>query len=109
MKRLALLSAVTLMAASNYQSDITDWRQKREGSLKAENGWLTLTGLYWLHEGVNAFGRDAEIALEDGPAQAGTFELHHGAVTVTMAGNTRPVKPDSVDVVKAGRLNLYVI
>ena len=55
-----------------------------------------------------------EIVLTDGPARAGVFELHHGQVTVSMNGSglnqtTRPVVPDSADVVKVGRLNLFVI
>ena len=111
MKRLAMLLTITLTAASNYSTGIAEWRQKREASLKAEGGWLTLTGLFWLHEGANPFGKDSanEIALEDGPAHAGAFTLHNGRVSVTLAGSTREVKPDSADVVKVGRLNLFVI
>lgn len=111
MKRLLLLGAMALTAASTFDSDIAAWRQKREASLRSDNGWLTLTGLFWLHDGANSFGRGPsnEIALEDGPPHAGTFNLQGGKVTVSMAGNTRAVEPDSADVVKAGRLNLYVI
>jgi uncharacterized protein (DUF1684 family) len=103
--------AMALTAASNYQTEIAQWRQQRETALKAEGGWLTLTGLAWLHEGSNRFGKDAanEIALADGPAHAGAFELHGNKVTVTVGGSTREVKPDSSDVVKAGRLNLFLI
>ena len=103
--------AMALTAASNYPNEIAQWRQQREASLKAEGGWLSLTGLFWLHEGANPFGKDAdsEIALEDGPAHAGVLELRGGTVTVRMDGTTREVKPDSAEVVKAGRLNLFVI
>lgn len=111
MKRLALLLTMTLTAASNYSSEISEWRQKREAGLKAEGGWLTLTGLFWVHEGDNPFGKDPanEIALDDGPAHAGAFTLHNGKVSVTLAGSSREVKPDSADAVKAGRLSLFVI
>jgi uncharacterized protein (DUF1684 family) len=111
MKAVPLFVAMALTAASNYSSEITEWRHQRENALRAEGGWLTLTGLFWLHEGENRFGKGAanEIALEDGPAHAGVFELHHGVITVTVDGSRREVKPDSADVVKAGRLNLFVI
>ena len=111
MKLLPLLLAMGLTAASNYTTEIATWRQQREAGLKAEDGWLTLTGLFWLHDGDNPFGKDpaSEIALDDGPAHAGVFELRHGAVTVIEGSSRRAVKPDSADVVKAGRLHLFVI
>ncbi|HTX35672.1 MAG TPA: DUF1684 domain-containing protein [Bryobacteraceae bacterium] len=104
--------AVTAMAAvSAYQSEIAAWHAQREAALKAENGWLSLAGLFWLHEGANPFGMDGsnQIVLPDGPPKAGVFDLHQGKVTVTTNGSTRALVPDSADVVKAGRLNLFVI
>jgi uncharacterized protein (DUF1684 family) len=102
---------VGMAAVSAYQSEIAEWHAKREAALKAENGWLSLTGLFWLREGANHFGTEAknDIVLTDGPARAGVFELHQGKVTVSMDGSTRAVVPDSADVVKVGRLNLLVI
>lgn len=111
MRILPFFLVMALTAASNYSSGIADWRRQRETALQAENGWLTLTGLFWLHEGANPFGKDphSEITLDDGPAHAGTFHLRNGTVTVDMDGSSRAVKPDSADVVKAGRLNLFLI
>jgi uncharacterized protein len=110
---LLLLSAAVAAAAavSAYQAEIAAWHVKREAALMAENGWLSLAGLFWLHEGENPFGRDAsnEIALPDGPPKAGVFALHHGKVVVTIDGSNRAIAPDSDDVVKVGRLNLFVI
>ena len=63
-------------------------------TLKREGGWLTVAGLFWLHEGANTFGKDPgnEIVLPDGPAKAGVFELQDGKVTVKMDGvETRTV------------------
>jgi uncharacterized protein (DUF1684 family) len=79
--------------------------------LKREGGWLSVAGLFWLHEGANTFGKDAgnEIALPDGAAKAGVFELHNGKVTVKMDGATRELWPDSLDVAKVDRLSLFVI
>ncbi len=106
------LIALPLVAAVTYQSQIAEWRQKREARLRADGGWLTVTGLFWLHEGQNSFGADQknDIVLPAGPAQAGVFELRSGKVRVTMDGNTRPLRPDNDDdVANAGRLKLYVI
>ena len=113
MTRLLLFAfaGMALAAVSTFQSEIAEWRRAREERLKADGGWLTVAGLFWLHDGPNRFGKDtaADIALPDGPAQAGVFELRNGQVTVTMDGKSRPIAPDSADVVKVGRLSLFVI
>ena len=49
----------TVFAAdSAYQREIAQWRAEREAKLKADDGWLTVVGLHWLHEGVNTVGSD---------------------------------------------------
>lgn len=111
--RIALpaLAGVALLAATAYQTEIAQWRLQREENLKREGGWLSVAGLFWLHEGANTFGKDtrSEIVLPDGPAKAGVFELHDGKVTVKMDGAARELWPDSLDVAKVGRLSLFVI
>ncbi|MCX6632858.1 MAG: DUF1684 domain-containing protein [Candidatus Solibacter sp.] len=111
--RMALpaLAGVALFAAAAYQTEIAQWRRQREEVLKRDGGWLTVAGLFWLHEGVNTFGKDPgnEIVLPDGVAKAGAFELHGGKVTVEMDGAKRELWPDSLDIAKVGRLSLFVI
>ncbi len=113
MTRLLLFSATCLAmaAATTFQSEIAEWRRAREERLKADGGWLSVAGLFWLHDGPNKFGKDAasDIVLPDGPAQAGVFELRNGKVTVTVDGKSRAIAPDSSDVAKVGRLSLFVI
>ena len=106
-----VLLAVVMAAAPAFQAEIAEWRRAREAALKADGGWLTVAGLFWLHEGPNRVGKDAanDIVLPDGPAHAGTFELRSGKVTVTLEGKSREIAHDSADVVKIGRLNLFVI
>ncbi|HUB77274.1 MAG TPA: DUF1684 domain-containing protein [Bryobacteraceae bacterium] len=108
---LGLLGAAAILAASNYASEIAAWHAGREAKLKADDGWLSLAGLFWLHEGANSFGTDpaCEMALPDGPAHAGAFHLEHGKVSVNIDGTTRQLRPDSDDVVVVGRLRLLVI
>ena len=108
---IVVLAGLPLLAAVSYQSEIAEWRQKRETSLRRDGGWLTVTGLFWLHDGRNTFGTGAknDIAVPDGPTAAGFFDLHDGKVTVEMAGSRKAVRADSEDVVTVGRLRLYVI
>ena len=108
---LPVLAGVALTAAGSFQTEIAEWRRNREAALRKDGGWLTVAGLFWLHEGANTFGRDAgnEIVLADGPARAGALELHAGKVTVKMDGAARELKPDSADVAKVGRLSLFAI
>lgn len=102
---------LAVFAASTYQTEIAKWHQQREEALKRDGGWLSVAGLFWLHEGANSFGKDPgnEIALPDGNSRAGSFDLHNGKVTVKMDGATRELWPDSLDVTKVGRLSLFVI
>jgi hypothetical protein len=96
----------------SYEDEIVQWRRDREARLRADDGWLTVAGLFWLHPGANSFGTaaGAAIVLPDGPAQAGVFNFDGRRVTVTRNGATREVQPDSdADRVKVGRLSLFVI
>ena len=44
--------------SETYQQEIEAFHQARIASLKSENGWLNLAGLFWLNEGVNTLGGD---------------------------------------------------
>src|SRR5205809_1211995 len=67
-------------ADSAYQQSVEKWRQAYESRLKSDTGWLTVTGLFWLHEGENRFGSDPlnDIVLpaEAVPPVAGSFDFH---------------------------------
>jgi len=106
-----VMACLALFAASAFEAEIAAWRVSRLRALQAEDGWLSLAGLYWLHEGANTFGKDPAngIALSDGPARAGVFQLDRGKVTVTAPGVSRAPKPDSAEFVRAGRLKLFII
>ncbi|HTC16214.1 MAG TPA: DUF1684 domain-containing protein [Steroidobacteraceae bacterium] len=94
----ALLLAATL-ARSATQSAMVDlsaeqhtieaWRAQRVNSLTSDSGWLTLTGLFWLKQGENSFGRAPGNALQlDNAAlaeQAGSFLVSGQQVRFTAA------------------------
>ena len=46
----ALLAAT---GATSYSDAAARWRADYEASLKAPGGWLSVAGLFWLHEGDN--------------------------------------------------------
>jgi uncharacterized protein len=91
LSRSSCLLVVTLLLGASepgYQAQTVNWRRNHETSLKKDNGWLSLAGLFWLKEGQNRFGSAAvnEIRLPSGaPSQAGSFELHEGKVWLNIA------------------------
>jgi uncharacterized protein (DUF1684 family) len=42
-----------------YRQKVLQWRSERETSLRKENGWLALSGLFWLKPGENRMGSDS--------------------------------------------------
>jgi hypothetical protein len=121
---LALLGCVVVAATIDapYRAQIEQWRQQREAALKADGGWLTVTGLFWLKDGDNTLGSDPsnDILLPDGsPAHLGALKLQSGHVNFTAAGagvtlkaeavTQTEVRPVGSDVLVAGPLQLLVI
>ena len=134
--RFALVAATGLLAlvaaapdATSYRAEIEAWRAKRLASLKREDGWLSLVGLFWLEEGVNKIGADPKanrIALPEGsaPEALGSLDLSGGVVTLKanpdagLAVGGKPVTTmslrtdadaDGPTVVERGRIRFYVI
>ncbi len=61
-----------------HLAEVDAWRAKRTSDLEKLDGWLTLTGLYWLAEGPNTIGTasDNNLVVEgsSGPELIGTFQ-----------------------------------
>jgi hypothetical protein len=94
----AAAAAVPDVAA--YRDEVDEWHREREERLRADGGWLSVAGLYWLKEGENSFGTatDNAVILPPGtaPAHVGSFRLADGAVSVTAdpaAGVTHDGEP----------------
>lgn len=104
---------IAMMAAGSFTSSVEKWRADYEASLKAPGGWLSVAGLYWLHEGANTVGSDAQsdVVLPAGsPARAGVLVYAGDKVTFEPAsGKTVALKPDSDDVVNIGDLSIAII
>lgn len=113
---------------AGYATSIAQWRQKMDDSLRAEDGWLTLVGLCWLHEGVNTIGAaphsDVLLPAGSAPDHLGTISfvdgqaVFHAApdVTITVDGaETRNAvlrddnAKDGPSLVRFGSITFFVI
>jgi uncharacterized protein len=55
---VALLAFLAAGGDDGYRDEIERWRQNRLESLKADDGWLTVSGLFWLKPGETKIGSD---------------------------------------------------
>src|SRR2546423_9963168 len=104
---LLLLLAIVPQPAAEWDQ----WRSQRRTRLLSEDGWLTLVGLFWLHEGTN------DVALPARPPINARFILKNGRVTLLPAPRLNvkspmPLRDDtesSPTVVRAGTLTFVAI
>ena len=70
--------------ASAHRNEIEKWQIDRAASLRKEDGWLTVVGLFWLNEGENRFGSDSKnpvvLPKDKAPGNAGSLWLEQGKV-----------------------------
>jgi uncharacterized protein (DUF1684 family) len=117
MRVLAAVAATPLLfAASSFVHQEQQWRAAYEYDLKAPEGWLSVAGLFWLHDGANSAGSDphSDVRLPaSAPSHAGVFRLERGAVTWLPAhGSAIAVQLDTSDrptVITIGDLSLTAI
>lgn len=76
--------AQNLNTDTSYVRQIVSWDLQRAKNLKSENGWLNLIGLFWLNEGANTMGSNANnsIVLDAKKSEdfIGTLTLKNGRV-----------------------------
>lgn len=111
---------------SEYVAEIEAAWVAREAALTVDDGWLSLTGLFWLEPGPNIVGAADGVAvrLPDGPDLVGSLHLgDDGLVTLLPDGeagltvNDSPaveqiLLPDTSgkpDLVRSGRALFYLI
>ena len=72
---------------TTYEADILAWRKEKEDSLRREDGWLTLVGLYWLEDGENTVGSDPAcrvvLPASSAPNKVGVITFHDGVAMLT--------------------------
>jgi uncharacterized protein (DUF1684 family) len=68
-----------LFDSAAHAAEIEAWRRRRVERLTSEDGWLSLTGLFWLEPGDNAVGADpaSEVRLpaSKSPPRVGSIRL----------------------------------
>ncbi len=89
------------ISQTSFEAEQRQWREERDRALRAEDGWLSVAGLFWLKEGSNSFGtgKSMNIVLPAGsaPENIGTLELANGVVTLRVAeGVTVNVGPEAI-------------
>lgn len=130
---LCVVGFVTALFASTgsevrspaYQQDYAKWRKELDDSRR--KNWLTLVGLFWLHEGENRVGGDAKddvpLPASKAPAQLGTIEFRNGKAVfkalssshVTTNGKPvqsielQPDNPGKPTVLELGDLRMHLI
>jgi uncharacterized protein (DUF1684 family) len=126
MRKWSVLLTAVLLAAPDpaYRKAEEEWRKQRETALKAEDGWLSVAGLYWLHEGANSCGsaEGNEVQLPaGGPAKAGTFLMTNRKVTFQPVAGApvrmnapagQPLRSDvngPIDYIQIGGYTVWVI
>jgi len=98
LRYLVILSCVLLFTGerhvgaddtATYQAALEEWHRHRTDRLTAEDGWLSLIGLFWLDEGVNHLGSDpdSDVALpaSKAPPRAGTLTLEGDRIHLEVA------------------------
>ena len=104
--RVALFaSALSIQVPSTraddaYRSEIERFRQRRVADLKAEDGWLSVVGLHWLHglhqgESRLGSGPSSDILLPAGaPAIVGSLILQEDRAVVRASPGAKITRGD---------------
>lgn len=118
---------VSVNAQSVYKNEINKWRTEHETTLKSENSWFSLAGLFWLKEGVNTIGtgpnydiqltenfkseKFGEINFQDGIA---TLKVENGVEALSDGKQISEIalasdKDGKPTVIQTGSQTFYVI
>jgi hypothetical protein len=114
---IAMLVAVIVSAepAGSYSDTIRAWQKHRDAGLRAENGWLSLVGLFWLQPGDNTIGSDPKsdfVLPKTAAAHVGKLHWADGKVTLLEPSGARKnlsFDDNHPDVVKSGSVSFFVI
>jgi uncharacterized protein len=80
----AMLCALGFAQDAGWQKEMAAWREQHKQDLLKPDGWLSLIGLEWLHEGDNPVGSaaDNKILIAGGPAHLAVLHLEGETVTL---------------------------
>jgi hypothetical protein len=106
-------------SATDYRQEIEKWHVDRVDRLKADDGWLTLVGLFWIADGESKVGSDlsSEVPLPASvPAKVGTITLQKGkahfkpaAAVALKATDLHTDETPNYEVLTLGSVRFYLI
>lgn len=107
----------TLLLGASYTDETLRWRAEYDAHLRAPDGWLSVSGLTWLHEGRNIVGAagGSDVPLPKGlPDRAGVLLFERDSVQWEPAGGgarqtLKPDDPGPPDAVTVGRVRFTII
>jgi uncharacterized protein (DUF1684 family) len=86
---LAAVAAISIDATDPaYEKQLLEWRKTRLAELTADDGWLTVVGLLWIHQGANHAGSASGMDLKmpsPAPQELGVFTLEGERVSFAAA------------------------
>jgi uncharacterized protein (DUF1684 family) len=86
---VGLLLTLAISATDpSYEQQLLKWRADRLAELTADDGWLTVVGLFWMHQGANHAGSGGGMDLKmpsPAPQELGTFTLQGAHVSFAAA------------------------
>ena len=109
---VSLLAVAALAADPNYAQHVEQYRARREASLKQDDGWLTVVGLFRLKEGNNRVGSGEanEIALPSPvAAHVGKITFSKGQAIYYADGRPGTILRPNVDVITIGAIKFFMI
>jgi uncharacterized protein len=88
------------MSEETYREEIEQWRLEADATLRGPEGWLSVAGLFWLHEGVNLVGSGPTCTITlpaSAPAFVAELCLRDGVVTLGVYGDSLLLNGDAPD------------
>jgi hypothetical protein len=112
MRLVIFLAAAAFAADPEYTNNVEQYRAQREASLKQDDGWLTVVGLFRLKEGENSVGsgEGSQVTLPlPAPAHAGKITFSKGQAIYYAEGRPGTILRPNIDVVTLKSIKFFAI
>jgi uncharacterized protein len=109
---MRFLTVPILAIAALAADSVEQYRAQREASLKQDDGWLTVVGLFRLKEGDNRVGAGElnEIALPaSAPTRLGKITFSNGKAIYYADGKPGTELKPTTDIIRTGNVSFFVI
>ena len=92
-------ATMTASELENWRADIAEWHQVRDAGLRDPEGWLTLTGLYWLEDIATVGHADGQdiVLPSSAPPSLGILRIDRSGDTPSVRLDASPGQTFDVD------------